>query len=272
VDPTISVASQASVSYKKMSSKTSPTVLPRYTDLETESAPLLACAGVDVDADVKDNSKAISGQYEELEGLAAPAPRSRCSRFGWCKRWCKNREPECENRRCVRRKKFARVFLILIGAFFIFHLAKFAYTIYTLPKHVQCIGIDGSATIFTVEMPLSRKLLFHNSLSTGDISVIRDEGIPEGSFEVRVDFDSVKDRPESAFCSGRFKRALFLGAFTKDEGESLPPIKQTTLVLPVSAPTPFIGFGLGGRKGRHHCVEKMVRKLLNFKKKPEADD
>lgn len=110
-----------------MSSNTSPTVLPRYTDLETESAPLLACAGVDVDADVKDDSKAISGQYEELEALAAPAPRSRCSRFRWCKRWCKSKEPQCENRRCVRRKKFARLFLIIIGAFFFFHLAKLAY-------------------------------------------------------------------------------------------------------------------------------------------------
>ena len=52
---------------------------------------------------------------------------------------------------------------------------------------------------------------------------------------------------------------------TKEEGESLPSVKQTTLVLPVGAPTPFIGFGLGGSKGRHHCAEKMIRKFLNFK-------
>jgi len=239
-----------------MSSKTSPTVLPRYTDFESEGAPLLACAG----GDVKDDSKAISGQYEEL---AAPAPRSRCARFGWCKRWSK--EPECENRRCLRRKKFARLFLIIIGVFLFFHLAKFAYTLYTLPKHIQCEDIIGSTT--TIELPLSRRILFHNSLSTGDISVIRDEKIAEGSFKVQVEFDSTEDRPESSFCHGKFKRALILGAFTKDEGESLPIIKQTTLVLPVSAPIPFIGFGLGGHKGRHHCAEKMIRKVLNFKKK-----
>lgn len=101
-----------------MSSKSSPTVLPRYTDLESESAPLLTSAGLDI----KDDPDAISGQYQDF---AAPAPQRRCSRFAWCKRWSK--EPECENRRCVRRKKFARVFLFIIGAFFFFHLVKVAY-------------------------------------------------------------------------------------------------------------------------------------------------
>ena len=101
-----------------MTSKPSPTVLPRYTDLESESAPLLASAGVDVKGDLSD----ISGQYE---GFAAPAPQRRCARFGWCKRG--SREPECENRRCTRRRKFARVFLFIIGAFFVFHLVKVAY-------------------------------------------------------------------------------------------------------------------------------------------------
>lgn len=101
-----------------MSSKTSPTVLPRYTDLESESAPLLTSAGFDV----KDQLEDISGQYE---GSAAPVPQRRCRLSSWCKRW--RSEPECENRRCVRRKKFARVFLFIIGAFFLFHLVKVAY-------------------------------------------------------------------------------------------------------------------------------------------------
>lgn len=109
---------EALISHTIMSSKSSPTVLPRYTDLESESAPLLTSAGFDV----KDDPDAISGQYQDF---AAPAPQRRCTRFAWCKRWSK--EPECENRRCVRRKKFARVFLFIIGAFLVFHLVKVAY-------------------------------------------------------------------------------------------------------------------------------------------------
>jgi len=245
-----------------MSSKASPTVLPRYTDLESESAPLLT--GVDVN----DDSKAISGQYEVYQDSTAPFPQRRCARFGWCKRWSK--EPECENRRCVRRKKFARIFLIIIGAFFLFHAAKFAYTLYTLPRHIQCEDITDSTT--TLELPLSRKIFFHRSLSTSDISVIRSEDIPEGSFKVQVKFASIEDGSESVICRGKFRRALIFGAFAKDEGGSLPVVEQTTLVLPASAPTPFIGFGLGGRKGKHHCVERMVRKLLNLKKKEGADN
>lgn len=62
-------------------------------------------------------------------------------------------------------------------------------------------------------MSSSRKILFHNSLSTGDLSVIRDETIPEGSLMVELDFDPVGDHPESLFCYGKFKRALFFGAF-----------------------------------------------------------
>jgi hypothetical protein len=123
-----------------MSSKTSPTVLPRYTDLETESAPLLARAGGDVDVDVKDDSKDISGQYG-FEEFAAPAPRPRCARFGWCKRWSK--EPECENRRCIRRRKFARLFLIVIGAFFLFHIAKFAYVRHLIELRLRVLPYSG---------------------------------------------------------------------------------------------------------------------------------
>jgi hypothetical protein len=119
-----------------MSSKASPTVLPRYTDLESESAPLLT--GVDVN----DDSKAISGQYEVYQDSTAPFPQRRCARFGWCKRWSK--EPECENRRCVRRKKFARIFLIIIGAFFLFHAAKFAYVRHRLNPFTLLLTIVTS--------------------------------------------------------------------------------------------------------------------------------
>jgi len=238
-----------------------PTVLPRYADQDSESASLLPLSGVDV----KSGPEGISGQ---CDAFAAPVPQRRCTRFGRCKRGSK--EPECENRRCVRRRKITRFFLFLISAFFFFHLAKFAYTLYTLPNHIQCHDIIDSTT--TIELPWHRRAFFHRSLSADTLSVIRDKDIAEGSFKVQVEFDSIEDANDSVLCHGTFKRALMFGAFTKEEGGSLPTIKQTTVILPASAPTPFIGFGLGGRKGKAHCAEKLIRMFLNFKKKGAEED
>ena len=60
---------------------------------------------------------------------------------------------------------------------------------------------------------MSGKIFLHHSLSTGDLAVLRDEGTPEGSFKVQVEFEPIKDRPASVLCHGKFKRALMFGAF-----------------------------------------------------------
>jgi len=253
------IASQVS-NNNSMSSKPSSAVLPRYADLESESAPLLS--GIDAKGDYED----ISGQCEEF--VEPASPQRRCFRFGLCKRWRK--EPKCENRRCLRRRKIARFFLFIIAALLFFHLVKFVYTLYTLPRHIHCDTITDPTT--TIELPLKKKIFLHHSLSTADLSVVREENTAEGSFKIQVEFDSIDDSDESAICHGTFKKALIFGALAKDKGGSLPSIKRTTLVLPVSAPTPFIGFGLGGHKGKGHCIEKMIRRFVNLKNKKQEEE
>jgi len=179
--------------------------------------------------------------------------------------------PPCDNARCQkkdrRRRKFRFLIFGFIALFAFVHLIKGAYFMYTLPKHINCQSIEDSS--ISVDLPLSKKLIVAYSLTTSTTSIIHDADAPSDQITVKVKFDNVEEGDESLLCSGNFKRAGFVGAYTKQKDGSLPKIASTTIVLPADAVAPRIVFGSEKASRR---AERIARKLLKWHRKCHKEE
>ncbi|KAG9049835.1 hypothetical protein FS842_011477 [Serendipita sp. 407] len=263
--------------------------LPSYSD--DVKTPLLVDSGARTAHDFTINEE---GQVLALGGgeeNQSCATTKRTCFFGRMRARCaarcaKKYGPPCENERCVkqarRRRRFRFVLFSLLGLFMFVHLFKGAYMLYTLPKRVNCQEISGGEGTF--ELPLTRKLMVDYSLTSSTTSIIRSADAPKGVVSFHVEFDGKnpelkgtadEEEDKILFCSAQFgRRASAAGVLTKDKHAQLPPLKKTTIVLPLESDEerggPMIKFG-GKKMGK--CAQKMVRKVLKWKQKHgEGDD
>lgn len=242
-----------------MASQYNYTPLPSYAD--DVKAPLLAVHDQD---GVVININQVEIAPQEQTGCA----RGRCSGnggvFGRIRARCAARRlekygPPCENPRCVkvaRRKRAVRfVILGLLSLFFLVHLVKGAYMLYTLPKRIDCVPITSAAS--TYDLPISRKLFLDYSLTTGSTTIAHADS---NSTTVQLSFNDITEDDDLLFCTGTFKRGVGVGVYTKDKHAKLPKIVETVITIPEEGTT----VKFGGRKAAR-CAGHVVRKVMKWK-------
>ena len=128
---------------------------------------------------------------------------------------------------------------------------------YTLPNRINCVPI--TSTTSTYDLPLSKKLMVDYSLTTGSTTITHAD---TNTTSVKLSFADISDDDEVLFCTGTFKRGVAFGVYTKDKHAKLPKLVETVITLPQEE-GPAVKFG--GKKAGH-CAQKVVRKVLKWKK------
>lgn len=251
-----------------MASQNNYTPLPSYAD--DVKTPLLIAHDHD-GVVININQVEVAAPQEEETGCAR-----RCNGgggfFGRIRARCVARHlekygPPCENRRCVkttrRRRAFHFVIFGLLSLFFIVHLFKGAYMLYTLPNRINCVPVTSETS--TYDLPLSRKLFLDYSLTTGSTTIAHGDS---NTTTVQLTFKDVTEDDNLLFCTGTFKRGVGVGVYTKDKHAKLPKVVETVITIP-EGEGPMIKFGA---KKASKCAGHVVRKVLKWKKGQEEEE
>jgi hypothetical protein len=176
--------------------------------------------------------------------------------------------PPCENARCVksqrRKRKFRIVAFTLFSLWAVVALFKGAYMVYTLPNRINCVPI--TSTTSTYDLPLTKKLFLDYTLTTGTTTIAHGD---TNATSVKLTLDNVSDDTELLFCTGTFKRGVGVGVYTKEKHAKLPKIVETVITIPAEGDSPMVKFG---SKKAGHCAQKVVRKVLKWKKNKDEDE
>lgn len=247
-----------------MASHYNYTALPSYAD--DVKTPLLAAHDPD---GVVININQVEVTPQEQTGCSR---RCRGGFFGRMRARCAARRlekygPPCENQRCVksaRRRRAVRFVIFgLLSLFFIVHLFKGAYMLYTLPNHINCVPITSETS--TYDLPLSRKLFLDYSLTTGSTTIAHGDS---NTTTVQLTFKYITEDDNLLFCTGTFKRGVGVGVYTKDKHAKLPKVLETVVTIP-EGDGPTVKFGA---KKASKCAGHVVRKVLKWKKGQEEEE
>jgi len=241
------------------------TPLPSYAD--DVKAPLLGSH--DSDGVVININQVEACPQDQQSTGCARGGRCRGGVFGRIRARCAARRLEkygapCENPGCAKMAKRRRAvrFVIfgLLSLFFMVHLFRGAYMLFTLPKHIDCVPITSAST--TYDLPLSRKLFLDYSLTTGSTTIAHGES---NTTSVQVSFNDITEDDNLLFCTGTFKRGVGVGVYTKDKHAVLPRIVETVITIPEGDETTV---KFGGKKAAR-CAGHVVRKVMKWKKGEE---